>query len=97
MIELITKGGKFMTQTIVVLKSKTQVMQLVELARGYGFQVKTMPIPKEIKIGCGICVQISLLDAHKILRIVNSYNLNAFYGIFTIEKVGVRSTLKRIY
>ena len=72
-------------------------MQLVELARGYGFQVKTVPIPKEIKIGCGICVQIRLTDANSILRIINTYSLTAFYGIFTIEKVGMRSTIKKIY
>ena len=86
-----------MKQTIVVLKGKTQVLQLVELARGYGFQVKAVPIPKEIKIGCGICVQINMSDANSILRIINTYSLTAFYGIFTIEKVGMRSTIKKIY
>ena len=86
-----------MKQTLAVLKSKTQVLQLVELARGYGFQVKAVSIPKEIKIGCGICVQISFLDANKIYRIIKGNNLDAFYGIFTLEKQGLRSSLKRIY
>ena len=86
-----------MKQTIVVLKGKTQVMQLVELARGYGLQVKAVPIPKEIKIGCGICVEIRFTDANSILRIINKYGLTAFYGIYTIEKVGLRSSLKKIY
>ncbi len=86
-----------MKQTIVVLKSKTQVLQLVEIARGYGLMVKTIPIPKEVKVGCGLCVQIDYIDASTIMRIIKSYGLDAFYGIFYIEKLGIRSSFKRIY
>jgi len=86
-----------MKKTIVVLKSKTQVMQLVEIARRYAFMVKTIPIPKEVKVGCGICVQINYNDANKIIRLIRINNLDAFYGIFLIEKVGIRSAIRRIY
>ena len=86
-----------MKQTIVVLKSKTQVLHLVEISRSFGLQVKTIPIPKEVKVGCGLCVQINYTDASKIMRIVKRYNLDAFYGVFFIEKIGSRSSFKRIY
>lgn len=82
---------------IAVLKSKAQVMQLIDIARSYGIVVKAIPIPKEIKIGCGICVQFNFFDTQKILRIIKSNNLNAFYGIFQIEKNGFKNTFKRIY
>ena len=86
-----------MRQTIVVLRSKTQVLRLVEVARGSFLMVKTIPIPKEVKIGCGICVLVNYSDVSSIIRLIQKYDLDAFYGIFLIEKIGNRSTIKRIY
>lgn len=82
---------------IVVLRSKSQVMEFIDIARSVGMQVKAIPLPKEVKIGCGICVKIMANDTKKALFIVHKYSLDAFYGIYSIEKQGLRSSIRRIY
>ena len=82
---------------IVVLRSKSQVMEFMDIARNAGMIVKVIPIPKEVKIGCGICVKIMPSDTQKALFIVKKYSLDAFYGIYSVEKIGQRSSIRRIY
>lgn len=82
---------------IVVLRSKSQVMEFLDIARSSGMMVKAIPLPKEVKIGCGICVKIMAGDTQKAVYIVKKYNLDAFYGIYLVEKQGLRSSIRRIY
>ena len=86
-----------MKMFIVVLRSKSQVMEFIDIARSVGLTVKAIPLPKEVKIGCGICVRIMGGDTQKALFIVKKYRLDAFYGIYCIEKQGMRSSIRRIY
>ena len=86
-----------MKMFIVVLRSKSQVMEFIDIARGSGLTVKAIPLPKEVKIGCGICVKIAYFDIQKALYIVKKHRLDAFYGIYSVEKQGLRSSIRRIY
>ncbi len=82
---------------IVVLRSKSQVMEFIDYARGAGMLVKAIPLPKEVKIGCGICVKIMQGDIQKALYIIRARRLDAFYGIYSIEKQGLRSNIRKLY
>lgn len=86
-----------MKSFIVVIRSKSQVMEFLDYARGLGMMVKAIPLPKEVKIGCGICVKIMQSDVQKSLYIVKSRRLDAFYGIYLIEKQGLRSSIRKLY
>ncbi len=82
---------------IVVLRSKSQVMEFIDYARSSGMVVKAIPLPKEVKIGCGICVKIMPTDLKKATYIVRARRLDAFYGIYLIEKQGLRSSIRKLY
>ena len=84
---------KNMKTFIVVIRSKTQVMLFVEQARLLNMSVRVIPIPKQVKIGCGLCVKINPEDTQKSLYIIRKKSLDAFYGIYSIQN----NLIKRIF
>lgn len=81
----------------VVFNSKTQVLFFIEKMRENGFYSQTMPLPKEVHRGCGICAKINGDCVNFALKVVRFYSIDAFYGIYSLEKNGTRKSLARIY
>lgn len=85
-----------MKKCVAVFRSRTQVMAFLEHMKNKGQYCKTISTPKEAKIGCGISCEIPLNSVNLARQIIKYYSLNAFYGFFVIEKVGSRTSTRKI-
>ena len=83
--------------TVVTFKTKTEVFEFLNECKEFGIRATLTPIPKEIKIGCGLSVSISLLDAAKSYSLIVRGYFPTFNGIFTIKRVGAKTTLIKKY
>lgn len=85
-----------MKRCVVVFKSRTQVMYFVELMVKMGVFCKTISTPKEAKIGCGISAEIPFTSLSVAQSLIKSIGFSSFYGIFLIEKRGLRTSTTKI-
>ena len=85
-----------MKRCVVVFKSRTQVMYFIEIMSKKGIYAKSVSTPKEAKIGCGISAEIPLNSLTLAQNIIKSIGFSSFYGIFLIEKRGLRTTTTKI-
>ena len=79
--------------TVVTFKTKTEVFEFLQLCKTSGIRAMLVPIPKEIKIGCALSVQISSMDAHNCYTLIKSGYFPTFNGIFTVKRTGIKSSL----
>ena len=85
-----------MKRCVVIFKSRTQVMYFIDLMIKRGVSVKSVSTPKEAKLGCGISAEIPLSSISLAKSVINSVGFSSFYGIFIIEKSGLRTTTTKI-
>ena len=67
---------------LAVFRSRDQSLDYVERLRNYGVLATTMPTPKEVKIGCGLCVRFDaryFARAQAILKIGKYSSFKGFY------------------
>lgn len=89
-----TKGE---VMTVVTFKTKTEVFEFLQYAKGFGVKGSIVPLPKEIKIGCGLCVKIAYADAYKCYALIAENYFPTFNGIYTLKKVGGKTVLAKNY
>ena len=82
---------------IVVFRSRTNVMRFVDKMRGNGYAASVIPLPKDIQIGCGLCAKINGPDVKIAFQVVNYYRISGFYGVYSVEKNGLRSRVNKLY
>ncbi len=71
-------------------------MYFIEIMSKKGVFVKTVSTPKEAKIGCGISAEIPTSAINLAQGVIKSVGFSSFYGIFLIEKRGLRITTTKI-
>lgn len=71
-------------------------MYFIELMAKRRIFAKAVSTPKEAKIGCGISAEIPLSVINLAQSIIKSVGFSSFYGIFLIEKRGLRITTTKI-
>ena len=78
---------------LTVFRSRAQSLDYLERLQSYGVPATTTPAPKEVKIGCGLCVQF---DAHYFYRaqaILRMGKYSSFKGFYKAEYVGCRLSI----
>ena len=83
--------------TVVTFKTKTEVFGFLNECRKRGMGASAVAMPKELKIGCGLAVQIFSGHAHQALLLINQGYFPTFNGIYSIKKQAGKSSLTRIY
>lgn len=69
---------------LAVFRSRSQSLDYAERLKNYGIPSVTVSAPKEVKIGCGLCVRFEervFLRAQAILKIGKYSSFKGFYKI----------------
>lgn len=82
--------------TVVTFKSKSEVFEFLHHCKLNGIQSKIVSTPKEIKIGCGLAVEITNGAYYKVYAIIKNNNFYSFNGIFLIKKGLNGKSVKRL-
>lgn len=80
---------------IAVFKSKTEVFAFKDLLSAVSAADITST-PKEAHLGCGLSVKFSPNALGAAVRILNGYDFRSFYGFYSVEKNGGRTTTVKL-
>lgn len=82
---------------IAVFKSKTEVFAFRDLLLSYKVAADVTNTPKEAHLGCGLSVKFPISAIDIALKVLRGYNFLSFYGFYSIEKIGARTTTAKLY
>ena len=72
---------------LAVFRSRSHSLDYVERLRTYGVQASTMNIPKETKIGCGLCVRLDARDFYRAQAIMKTGRYSSFKGFYKMDYI----------
>ena len=82
---------------LAVFRSRSQSLDYARRLNEYGVSAATVPTPKEVKIGCGLCVKF---DARYFIRaqaIMRTGKYSTFKGFYKTDFVAGRTTVLPYY
>jgi hypothetical protein len=72
---------------LAVFRSRSHSLDYVERLHSYGVQATTMTIPKELKIGCGLCVRLDARDFFRAQAIMKTGRYSSFKGFYKMDYI----------
>ena len=78
---------------LAVFRSRSHSLDYVERLRTYGVQATTMNVPKETKIGCGLCVRLDARDFYRAQAIMKTGRYSSFKGFYKMDFLGGQISL----
>ena len=85
-----------MKKYVAVFRSRTDVLSFIEdMKNKYAF-AKTVPTPKQLKLGCGISAEFSPQNLVIAKKLILSGKYPSFYSLVLIEKQGSRTVSVKI-
>ena len=78
---------------LAVFRSRDQSLDYVERLRNYGVLATTMPTPKEVKIGCGLCVRLDARDYVRANAILKTGKYASFKGYYKLDYIGGKTSV----
>ena len=72
---------------LAVFRSRSHSLDYVERLHSYGVQATTMTIPKELKIGCGLCVRLDARDLFRAQAIMKTGRYSSFKGFYKMDYI----------
>ena len=72
------------------------MFRFLDESRSYGISTSVVAIPKELKRGCGLSVEIPLRQIYNARLLLNSGTYLTFSGIYSIKKVNGKNILQKL-
>lgn len=88
--------GEFMIFYIFVFRSKTDVFSFIDKLKFNSVFSQTVGTPKEANVGCGLSVKVEKASFLKAKSLLSVYNFPSFFGVYKIEKQGLRQSTSKI-
>lgn len=85
-----------MRYCIAVFKSRTAVMEFAEALRENNVGATVINTPPEAHVGCGVCVRFPYVYSPYAYELIQRYSFGGFKGFFLVERVGARTTVRRL-
>lgn len=82
--------------TVVTFKTKTEVFEFLNALNQAGIRGKIAPTPKEIKIGCGLSVEVPPNSYYQAYLTVKNGYYPTFKGVYSLTKRQNVKILKRL-
>ena len=70
---------------LAVFRSRSQSLDYAERLLKYGVSASTTPAPKEVKIGCGLCVRFDARSYNRANAILKTGRYSSFKGFYKME------------
>ena len=78
---------------LAVFRSRSNSLDYAERLISYGVQATTVTIPKEAKIGCGLCVRFDARYFVRAQAILKTGRYSSFRGFYKIEFINGRTSV----
>ena len=78
---------------LAVFRSRAHSLDYLERLRGYGVQADTVSAPKEVKIGCGLCVRFDVRFFARAQAILKVGRYASFKGFYKTEFINGRMSV----
>ena len=78
---------------LAVFRARAQSLDYAERLQRYGVMATTMPTPKEVKIGCGLCVRFDGRYYPRANAILKTARYSSFKGFYKIDFIGGRMSV----
>lgn len=75
---------------LAVFRARAQSLDYAERLQRYGVASSTMPTPKEVKIGCGLCVRFDGRHYPRANAILKTARYSSFKGFYKMDFIGGR-------
>lgn len=75
---------------LAVFKARSQSLDFLDRLYRYGVNATTTTVPKEARIGCGLCVRFSVRDYPRATAILKTGKYSSFRGFYKSEFVNGR-------
>ena len=85
-----------MSFALVVFRSRTQTMRLVDAMRARGGRCSVVQTPLQARVGCGISAKIFLRDVTVARTLIYELSLSSFVGFYVLEQVGDRAYYRKL-
>lgn len=79
---------------IAVFRSRSHSLDYAERLKRYGVEATTVPTPKEVRIGCGLCVRFDVRSFMRARAILKTASYSSFKGFYKTEFVGGKLLVK---
>ncbi len=83
--------------TVITFKSKSEIFAFIDVARSLGISASVIPVPKELKRGCGLAVEIKANQVFSAYSLVKRANFSTFGGIYSLKRINGKTKLQKIY
>ena len=78
---------------LAVFRSRSQSLDYARRLNEYGVSAATVPTPKEVKIGCGLCVKFDARYFVRAQAIMKTGKYTSFKGFYKTEFVAGQMTV----
>lgn len=78
---------------LAVFRSRAQSLDYAERLYRYGISAETVAAPKEVKIGCGLCVRFDKRNFARAVAVLKTGKYSTFKGFYKVEFVHGRQTV----
>ena len=75
---------------LAVFRSRSNSLDYAERLNGYGVPATTVSVPKEARIGCGLCVRFDARYFFRARAILKAGRFSSFRGFYKIELSYIR-------
>lgn len=73
---------------LAVFRSRSHSLDYAERLKRYGVTATTVPTPKEVRIGCGLCVRFDSRSFLRARAILKTAEYSSFKGFYKTEFIG---------
>lgn len=81
---------------VIVFRSRTEVYSFTEALNARGASAYITATPLKAGVGCGVAVKTRANNFSAVLAEISSGSYAGFYGVFSVETRGVRSSVTRV-
>lgn len=78
---------------LAVFRSRSNSLDYAERLLSYGVQATTVTIPKEAKIGCGLCVRFDARYFVRARAVLKAGRYSSFRGFYKMEFINGRTSV----
>ena len=78
---------------LAVFRSRSQSIDYSIRLKKFGVPSETVAAPKEVKIGCGLCVRLDGRDVARASAILKTGKYSSFKGFYKMDFVGGKVSL----
>ena len=80
---------------IASFRSRQQVFKFEGALRRSGVKVEVITTPRDVSVGCGLCIRFELNEADRVMQVYNELRPSNLIGFYRVERTQGQRTVTR--